>query len=77
MDVDGALAEVEVDEPFFELTDARDCALQHLLDEDALLRVHDLVIALFKLAIDLDVLDVQHGVVGELFFQSPIFHILH
>ena len=77
MDVDGVLAEVEFDEPFFELTNAGNCALQHLLDEDALLRVHDLVIALLELAIDLNVLDVQHGVVGELFFQTPIFNILY
>ena len=77
MDVDGALAEVEVDEPLFELTNASNRAFQYLLDEDALLRVHDLVIALFQLAVDLNVLDVQHGVVGELFFQTPIFDILY
>ena len=76
MDVDGALAEVEIDETFFELTDAADCALEDFLDEDALLGVHNLVIALFKFAIDLDILDVEHRVVRELFFKSPVFHIL-
>ena len=76
MDVDGALAEVEIDETLLELADAANCALEYFLDEDALLGVHNLVIALFELAIDLDVLDVEHSVVRELFFKSPVFHIL-
>ena len=58
MDVDGALAEVEVDEAFFEFANTANCALQHLLNEDSLLWMHYLVIALLKLAIDLDVLNI-------------------
>ena len=76
MDIDGASTEVVEDQEFFDLTNAANRALEHLLDKDALLRVHDLIVALFKLAIDLDVLDVEHCVVGKPFLEAPKLTIL-
>lgn len=76
MDVDGARSEVVKDEELLDFADANDCALEHLLDKDAFLRVHDLVVALLELAVDLDVLDVEHCVMREPFFKTPKFTIL-
>ena len=76
MDIDRAFTEVEIYEALFELANTTNCTFKHFLDKDSFLWVYNLVIAFFKLAIDLDVLDVEHGVVRELFFQSPIFDIL-
>ena len=58
MHIDGSLTEVEINQALLELANTADGALEDLLDEDALLWVHDLIVALLKLAIDLDVLDV-------------------
>ena len=76
MHIDGSLTEVEINQALLELANTADGALENLLDEDTLLWVHDLIVTLLKLAIDLDVLDVQDSVVGKLFFKSPIFDIL-
>ena len=77
MDVDGARPEVIVNQELFKLANAADSALQYFLDKNALLWMHNLIITFLELAIDLNVLDVQHGVMGELFFQTPIFDILY
>lgn len=77
MDVDGAATEIVEDQVFFELANTADGALQHLLDEDALLRVHDLIVTLLKFAVDLDVFDIKYGVVREAFFETPKLTILH
>ena len=39
--------------------------------------MHDLIVALLELPIDLDVLDVKDGVVVEAFFQSPCITVLN
>ena len=77
MDVDGAGTEVIETQLFFELENTADRTLQHFLDEDALLRVHDLIIALLKLAVDLDVFDVEYDEVPEAFFETPKLAILY
>ena len=76
MHVDRALAEVVEHKVLFDLADAANCALKNFFDENTLLRVHDLIVALFKLAVDLDVLDVQHCIVRESFLKTPEFTIL-
>lgn len=76
MDVDGASTEVVEDEELLDFANAADGALKHFLDEDALLRVHNLVVTLLELAVDLDVLNVEYGVVAEPFLEAPEFTIL-
>ena len=76
MHVDGTLAEVVEYQILLDFADTADRALEHFLDEDAFLRVHNLIVALFELAVDLDVLDVEDSVVGEAFFKSPVFTVL-
>ena len=76
MDIDGLRAHIVVDELFFDLADPANRALKDLLDEDALLRVHNLIVALLKFAVDLNVLDVEHCVVREPFLESPQLTIL-
>ena len=76
MHVDGASTEVVEDEVLLDFANAANRALKHLLDEDALLRVLDLIIALFQLAVDFDVLNVQHGVVREPFLEAPKLTVL-
>lgn len=76
MHVDRALAEVVEHKELLDLADAANRALKNFFDENALLRVHDLIVALFKLAIDLDVLYVKHCIVRESFFETPEFTIL-
>lgn len=63
MHVDRTLAEVVEHEVLLDFANSANRALKYLLDKNSLLRVHNLVIALFELAIDLDVLDVEDGVV--------------
>ena len=63
MHVDRTLAEVVEHEILLDFANSANRALKYLFDKDSLLRVHNLVIALFELAIDLDVLDVEHCVV--------------
>ena len=76
MHINRSGTEVVVHKVLFDLTDAADCALKHFFDEDALLWVHNLIVALLELAVDLDVLDVEHGVVGEPFLKAPQFTVL-
>ena len=67
MDIDGARAHIVEDEVFFNLADSANRALKDLFDEDTLLRVHNLIVALLEFAVDLDILDVENGIVGETF----------
>ena len=76
MDVDGACSEVIVHQVLLKLANAANRALQHFLNENALLWMHDLIITLFELSIDLNVLNVKDSVVVEAFFQSPRITIL-
>ena len=77
VDVDRALAAViPEDHVLLDVADARDRALQDLLDEDAFLRLHNLVVALLQFAVDVDVLDVQACEEREDFGLSP-FHAIH
>ena len=76
MDVDGAGTEVVEDQVLLDLANAANRALQHLLDEDALLRVLDLIVALLELAVDLNVLNVQDRIVREPFLEAPKLTIL-
>lgn len=75
--VDRALtAVVPGNHVLLDVADARDRAFQDLLDEDAFLRLHNLVVALLEFAVDVDVLDVQTCQEGEDFGLSP-FHAIH
>ena len=76
MDVDGARPEVIVYQELFKLANAANRTLQYFLDKNALLWMHNLIIALFKLPIDLNVFDVENGVMVEALFQSPRITIL-
>ena len=67
---------IEQTQVFFQLADTHNRRLQHALDVDALLWVHDLVVACLELAVDVDVLDVQGGQVVEDFFVLPRFNVL-
>ena len=77
MDVDGARPEVIVHQELFKLANATNRALQYFLDKNALLWMHNLIIALFELPIDLYVFDVENSVVVEALFQSPRITILN
>ena len=76
MDVDGARPEVIVHQELFKLANATNRALQYFLDKNALLWMHNLIIALFELPIDLYVFDVENSVMVEALFQSPRITIL-
>ena len=76
MDIDGLRAHIVVDELFFDLADPANRALKDLLDEDALLRVHNLIVALLKFAVDLNVLDVENSIMGETFLEAPLLRVL-
>ena len=75
--IDGPCSVVEVDQVLLHFTDPANGGLKHLLDEDSLLWVHNLVITLLKFAVNLNVLDVQDGVMGPLFLNTPQITILH
>jgi hypothetical protein len=76
VDIDGAGAEVVEDQVFLDLANAANRALKGLLDENALLRVDDLIVGFFQLAVNLDILDVQNRIVRESLLESPKLTIL-
>ena len=76
MDVDGLRSGVEEHEVFLHLADTGDRRLEHSLDEETLLGVHNLVVAGFELAVDVDILDVQNSEVLEDFIIGPSFNVL-
>jgi hypothetical protein len=59
MDIKRARSRVVVDQLELDLTDSEHRAFQNLLDTLTLLRVHNLVIALLQLFIDVDVLYIE------------------
>ena len=65
------------DEVLLDVANARDGALESLLDEHSLLRVHHLVVALFKFPVDVDVLDIERGQVLEDLVGLPACDVLH
>ena len=76
MNVNGLWSRVEQTKVFLHLANAADCRLQHSFDENSLLRVYDLVVALLELAINVDVLDVEAGEVLENFIVGPRLNVL-
>jgi len=76
VDVDGACSEVVENQVFLYLANAANRALKSLLDENALLRVDDLIVGFFELAVDLDILDIQNCIVREALLESPKFTVL-
>lgn len=76
MDVDALGSVVENDHVLLHLANSDDRGLEDFLDELAFLRVDDLVVTLLKLAIDVDVLDVQARVMLEDFVVGPGFYVL-
>ena len=77
MDVNRPSTEVIKYQVLLDFANTADGAFENLLDEDALLRMHDLVVAFLKLAIDLDVLDVEYSVVRKPLLEAPQFAVLH
>ena len=77
MHIDGARTIVEVDEELLHFANAENGAFQHFLDKDAFLRMHDLIVALFQPPVNLNVLDVQDGVVRPALFHTPQFRVLY
>ena len=71
MDVHGARARVEKDQVLLDLADAADGGFEDALDIDTLLRVDHLIVAFFKVAIDVDILDVELGQMLEDFLIHP------
>ena len=67
---------VKQNEVLLHFANAANGRLQHALNEDSLLGVHDLVVALLELAINVDVLDVEAGEVLENFVVGPRLNVL-
>lgn len=67
---------VKQNEVLLHFANAANGGLQHALNEDSLLGVHDLVVALLELAINVDVLDVKAGEVLENFVVGPRLDVL-
>ena len=76
MDVDALGSGVEETEVLLHLANAGDCGLEHSLDKETLLGVHDLVVAVLQLAVDVDVLNVETCQVLEDFIIGPTLNIL-
>ena len=68
MYVDGAWSEVIIHQVLLELANAANSALQYFLDKNALLWMHNLIIAIFELPIDLYVFNVKDRVVIKALF---------
>lgn len=67
---------VKQNEVLLHFANSANGGLQHALYEDSLLGVHDLVVALLELAINVDVLDVEAGEVLENFVVGPRLDVL-
>ena len=75
MDVDGLWPGIELHHLLLQLANSTDGTLQRLLDEDSLLRVHDLIVAFFKLSVYLNVLDVKNRQILEYFVLGPVLDL--
>jgi hypothetical protein len=60
-----------VDQLLFDFTNSQHGAFKNLLHIITLLRVHHLIVAVFQLSVDVDVLDVQAPNVLSNFILSP------
>ena len=76
MDVETLGSWVEEAEVFLHFADTADGALQYTLNKNALLGVHDLVVTVFELAVNINILDVQASQVLENFIVGPGLDIL-
>jgi hypothetical protein len=76
MYVHGLRPRVEVDQVLLDLADTTNGRFKHSLNEDALLRLYHLVVTLFKLPVDFDVLDVEACEVLEFLIFHPGLAIL-
>jgi len=73
MDVEGFWPSgVEIDHVLLDVADTRDSTLQDPLDEYTFLRLHNLIVTLLKLPVDLDVLNIQGSEILENFIWLPI-----
>jgi len=76
VEVDRRHAAVQLDQQLLRLEHAADHRVERLLDVHPLLRVHQLVVRLLELAEDLEVPDVQRGVVLErLLLPDALLHL--
>lgn len=72
MHIDGTLSRVELSYLILELANSTNGALKSLFDENSFLRLHTLIVALFKFSVDVNVLDVKYRQVLENFIFGPI-----
>jgi len=61
MNVNGVLSVVVGNHLALDLAYTADGALKDLLNKDSLLWVHTLIVTLFKLPVDINVLDIQYS----------------
>ena len=73
MHVKRPITRVELNQHILDLADTQHGALYDLLDVQALLRMYHLIVTVFKLAVDIDVLDVEAGQVLENLVFAPGF----
>ena len=72
MHVNGLLSRIKLSDLDLQFADSADGALEHLLDENPLLWVHTLIVALLQLPVDVDVLDVENCKVLEHLIFGPV-----
>ena len=72
MHIKRILSRVELRDLELELADPTNGALEYFLYEDTLLRMHALIVALFELPVDIDVLYVEYGEVLEHLVLRPV-----
>lgn len=76
VDVEGFWSSgVEIDHVLLDIADTRDGTLQDPLDEYTFLRLHNLIVTLLKLPVDLDVLNIQGSEVLENLIGLPISNV--
>ena len=73
MNVDRIWSWVEGHQIFFQLTNTADSTFESFFNENSFLRVNHLVVAFFKFSININVLDVETGVVLEPLVLVPGF----
>jgi len=72
MHINGLLSVVVSNHLVLYLANTADRALKDLLDEDPLLWVNTLIVTLFKLPVDINVLDVKYSEILEDLFTLPL-----
>ena len=75
MHVDRLWPGIELHHLLLELANSTDGTLQRLLDKDSFLRVHDLIVAFFKLSVYLNVLNVKNRQILEYFVLGPVLDL--